>query len=66
MMVSMRLMAALVESAVQELNTLDALRRVMDILGPSWDYITTDVTEGGAGNDERMTFVFDKRKFDSV
>lgn len=48
--------------AVQELNTLDALQRVMDILGPSWDSITTDVTEGAAGNDERMTFVFDKRK----
>lgn len=48
--------------AVQEVNSLDALERLMWILGPSWDYMTTDVAPGRAGNQERMTFIFDKRK----
>ena len=49
--------------AVQEVNRdLKALERVMDILGPNWTYISTDVTEGRSGNNERMTFVFDTRK----
>ena len=48
--------------AVQEVNRLDALERVMHILGPSWDYITTDGSERTDDNKERMTFVFDKRK----
>ena len=49
--------------AVQEVNRLDELRKVMKILGPDWDYIATDVTDPAlGGNGERMTFVFDKRK----
>lgn len=49
--------------AVQEVNdNLKALRRVMRLLGPQWDYIVTDVTEGSGGNKERMAFVFDARK----
>ena len=48
--------------AIQEINTLEALQRVMRILGPSWDYMTTDISPGKAGNEERMTFVFDTRK----
>ena len=49
--------------AVQEVNrNLKALERVVDILGPNWDYIATDITEGPSGNQERMTFVYDKRK----
>jgi exonuclease III len=48
--------------AIQEVNSLSALRRVMHILGPSWDYITTDINPTKGGNFERMTFVFDKRK----
>ena len=48
--------------AVQEVNRdLRAWETVMNILGPSWDYIATDITEGRSGNNERMTFVFDKR-----
>lgn len=48
--------------AVQEVNSLEALQRIIRILGPSWDYMTTDISPGKAGNEERMTFVFDKRK----
>jgi endonuclease/exonuclease/phosphatase family metal-dependent hydrolase len=49
--------------AVQEVTTdLGPLKRVMSILGPNWDYIVTDVTEGLGGNKERLAFVFDKRK----
>lgn len=49
--------------AVQEVNRdLSALERVMDILGPEWDYIATDTTEGTGGNQERMAFVFNTEK----
>ena len=49
--------------AVQEINKLDDFEYVMNILGPDWDYIATDVADYSAGgNGERMAFVFDKRK----
>lgn len=49
--------------AVQEVNELDEWEEVMDILGPDWDYIATDVTDPKlGGNGERLTFLFDKRK----
>lgn len=49
--------------AVQEINELDEWMKVMRILGPSWDFIATDVTHDGlGGNGERLTFVYDKRK----
>lgn len=49
--------------AVQEVNEdLRALQKLMTILGPDWDYLVTDLTEGRSGNDERMAFVFDKNK----
>jgi endonuclease/exonuclease/phosphatase family metal-dependent hydrolase len=49
--------------AVQEVNELPEWERVMDILGPDWDYIATDVTNPKlGGNGERLTFVFDRRK----
>jgi endonuclease/exonuclease/phosphatase family metal-dependent hydrolase len=47
--------------ALQEIRRdLDALEDVKRLLGPSWDYIATDVTEGGAGNRERMAFLFNR------
>jgi hypothetical protein len=47
--------------AVQEVcGDLDPLDRVMRILGSDYDYIVTDPTEGRAGNDERLGFIFDK------
>ncbi|MFQ6120827.1 MAG: endonuclease/exonuclease/phosphatase family protein [Methanosarcinales archaeon] len=49
--------------ALQEINAdLKALKKVMNILGRNWSFITTDVTEGRSGNKERMTFVFDRNK----
>jgi endonuclease/exonuclease/phosphatase family metal-dependent hydrolase len=49
--------------AVQEVyRDLDALDEVMHILGPHWDYIFSDPTEGAKGNNERMAFLYDSRK----
>ena len=49
--------------AVQEVNDLPEWERVMDILGPDWDFISTDVTDRAlGGNGERLTYAFDKRK----
>lgn len=49
--------------AVQEVNrNMADFERLMRILGSSYDYIATDVTEGRGGNDERMVFIYDVRK----
>lgn len=49
--------------ALQEVNEdMRALKLVMTLLGPSWDYIATDKAEGSGGNQERMVFVYDKTK----
>jgi uncharacterized protein YjbI with pentapeptide repeats/endonuclease/exonuclease/phosphatase family metal-dependent hydrolase len=50
--------------AIQEVrNDLGALNRLVELLGNDrWDYVFTDVTEGSAGNKERMAFLYDTRK----
>jgi hypothetical protein len=48
--------------AVQEINELDEWEKVTRILGPSWEWIATDVTEGSGGNGERLTYLYDRRK----
>jgi len=49
--------------ALQEIRRdLGALDDVKNLLGPNWDYIATDVTEGTSGNYERMVFVFNRDK----
>jgi endonuclease/exonuclease/phosphatase family metal-dependent hydrolase len=49
--------------AVQEVRgDLKALRHVLKALGPEWGFILTDVTQGDAGNNERLAFVFDLRR----
>jgi endonuclease/exonuclease/phosphatase family metal-dependent hydrolase len=49
--------------ALQEVNEdMRPFEKVMDLLGPSWQYIATDVTEGTSGNGERMVFLFDSKK----
>lgn len=49
--------------AVQEVNEdMGPFERVVGLLGPSWKYIATDVTEGPSGNGERMVFLFDSNK----
>jgi endonuclease/exonuclease/phosphatase family metal-dependent hydrolase len=49
--------------AVQEVRKdLEGLDRLMSILGGHWEYIFTDTTEGRLGNEERMAFLYDRRK----
>lgn len=49
--------------AVQEVyEDLSGLKRVMEVLGSHWKYIVTDSAGKGAGNFERMTFLYDSRK----
>lgn len=48
--------------AVQEVSEgLYALQKTLQLLGPDWAYLVTDVTLGAAGNSERMAFVYDRR-----
>lgn len=45
--------------ALQEVKRQTAaLRFLLDVLGPSWRCIVSDVTEGDPGNDERLAFVY--------
>lgn len=49
--------------AIQEVREdLAALDKVRSLLGPWWDVVFTDVTEGRPGNGERMAFLYDGRK----
>jgi hypothetical protein len=49
--------------AVQEVNKdLTGLNRLMNILGGYWDAIFTDIPLGKKANEERMAFLYDKRK----
>jgi hypothetical protein len=34
----------------------------MSLLGHDWTYLVTDTTEGSGGNEERIAFVFDRRR----
>lgn len=49
--------------AVQEINEdLTPINKVLDILGPDYEYMLTDITEGRAGNQERLGFIYDRSK----
>ena len=49
--------------AVQEVaSDLTGLKKVLSIMGPQWEFIVTDSTDGSAGGGERMAFVYDKSK----
>ena len=49
--------------AVQEVsNNMAGLQKLFTLLGPNWDYIVTDSTEGVAGGGERMAFIYDRNK----
>lgn len=48
--------------ALQEINGIDGdFRELLKILGPDWDFLATDVTDGSAGNGERMVFLYNRR-----
>ncbi|WP_197435081.1 endonuclease/exonuclease/phosphatase family protein [Nitratireductor arenosus] len=49
--------------AVQEIcDDLGPFQELMNILGPGYDFIMTDVTEGPGGNRERLGFLYDRSK----
>src|SRR4051812_16175884 len=49
--------------AVQEVRAdLKALEALRFRLGKHWNYLVSDVTEGRAGNQERLAFLYDTRK----
>ncbi len=49
--------------AVQEINRdLEPLKKALWLLGADWDYIVTGVTEGSAGNEERMAYLFNAKR----
>ena len=49
--------------AIQEVGiNLGGLQKLVALLGPNWDYIVTDSTEGPAGGGERMAFIYDRCK----
>jgi hypothetical protein len=50
-------------AAIQEVRAnLKEFARLRSILGPDWDYLATDVTDGDAGNGERMVFLYNRRR----
>jgi endonuclease/exonuclease/phosphatase family metal-dependent hydrolase len=49
--------------AIQEVGAnLGGLEKLISRLGGTWRYIVSDVTEGKAGNYERLAYLFDRRK----
>lgn len=49
--------------AIQEVRAgLFGLQRLRRLLGPSWEYVVTDVTLGASGNSERLAYLYDTRK----
>lgn len=50
-------------AAIQEVrDNMREFLQLLQILGPDWDYLATDVTDGGAGNGERMVFLFNRSR----
>lgn len=49
--------------AIQEIRgDLKALRHTLKVLGDDWGLVLTDVTRGDPGNNERLGFLFDRRR----
>jgi len=49
--------------AIQEAKgDLRSLRDMMNRLGEDWSFLMTDVTQGSAGNSERMVYLFDRTR----
>jgi len=62
---SLYLMAQIISAfdlvALQEVyRDLGQLQLLLEILGPDWDYLATDIAPGAAGSNERFAFVFYK------
>lgn len=51
--------------ALQEVSrNLDLLRRLLNILGPDWSYLATDIAPGSMGNNERFAFLYYKPRIE--
>jgi len=51
--------------AVQEVRAdLADFKEIVRLLGPWWKFVTSDVTEGDQGNEERLAFLYDSRKLE--
>ena len=49
--------------AVQEVRrNTTALQFLLELLGDAWRVVVSDVTEGGPGNGERLTFLYDSSR----
>ena len=49
--------------ALQEVKTnLAPLHRLLNLLGPNWDYFVSDVSTHKGGNKERMAFVYNNKR----
>ncbi len=49
--------------ALQEVRSdMKEFKKMLQILGPDWDYVASDVTDGSAGNGERMVFLYNQRR----
>ncbi|MGI3165388.1 endonuclease/exonuclease/phosphatase family protein [Pseudooceanicola sp. 200-1SW] len=48
--------------AVQEVKNIEAIERLMRLLGPSWTYFINDSSGGGRGNHERMAFLYNRNR----
>jgi hypothetical protein len=48
--------------AIQEVKNIDAIKRLIKLLGPNWDFFINDSSGGGRGNHERMAFLYDTNK----
>lgn len=52
--------------AVQEVRRdTTALRALLDALGADWRFVCSDVTEGDAGNGERLTFLYNTTRVET-
>jgi endonuclease/exonuclease/phosphatase family metal-dependent hydrolase len=47
---------------VEVKSNLEALRLLMQALGPDWSFVVSDTVEGDPGNHERLGFAFDQRR----
>lgn len=48
--------------AIQEVKDMEAMERLMRLLGPNWDFFVNDSSGGGRGNHERMAFVYNRNR----
>lgn len=48
--------------AIQEVKDLEAMDKLMRLLGSNWKYFVNDSSGGGRGNHERMAFVYNRNR----